>query len=117
MLRDVGSPFHIEGTEPHDDSNHPTYIMHQAVTRLSKHGDVVAPDQALDREAALLAITRWPARFIGASDSLGSIESGKLADLVVFDGNLMEVPIERLPDMKPVMTIVGGKVAYESELL
>jgi len=117
MLLDNGIPFHIEGTEPHEDANHPTYIMHQAVTRLSKHGDVVAPDQALDREAALLAITRWPARFIGASDTLGSIEPGKLADLVVFDGNLMDVPIEKLPELRSVLTLVGGKIAYESEAL
>ena len=79
--------------------------------------DVVAPDQALSREAAMLALTRWPARFIGASDSLGSIEVGKLADLVVFDGNIMDVPIEKLPDLLPVLTLVGGKVAYESDLL
>ena len=65
----------------------------------------------------MLAITRWPARFIGASDSMGSIEPGKLADLVVFDGNLMDVPIEKLPELRPVLTLVGGKVAYESESL
>lgn len=117
LLLDNGIPFHIEGTEPNEDGNHPTYIMHQAVTRLSKHGDVVAPDQVLDREAALLALTRWPARFIGASDTLGSIEPGKLADLVVFDGNLMEVPIEQLRELRAVLTLVGGKVAYESESL
>ncbi|MDH3434284.1 MAG: amidohydrolase family protein, partial [Gammaproteobacteria bacterium] len=76
--------------------------------------DVVAPLQALDREAALLALTRWPARFIGASASLGSIEPGKLADLVVFDGNIMDVPIQELSDLKPVLTLVGGKIAYES---
>ena len=65
----------------------------------------------------MLALTRWPARFIGASDSLGSIEPGKLADLVVFDGNIMDVPIEKLPDVLPVLTLVGGKIAYESASL
>ncbi|MDH3432038.1 MAG: amidohydrolase family protein, partial [Gammaproteobacteria bacterium] len=114
MLLDRGIPFHIEGTEPEDDKDYPTWYMQMAVTRLSKHGDVVAPLQALDREAALLALTRWPARFIGASASLGSIEPGKLADLVVFDGNIMDVPIQELSDLKPVLTLVGGKIAYES---
>ena len=47
-------------------------------------------------------------------DSLGSIEVGKLADLVVFDGDIMQVPIERLDQIKPVLTVVGGKIAYES---
>ncbi|MFQ5983541.1 MAG: amidohydrolase family protein, partial [Woeseiaceae bacterium] len=116
-LLDNRIPFHIEGSEPDDNRRYPTWYMHLAVTRISKHGDVVAPDQVLDREAALLALTRWPARFIGASDSLGSIEPGKLADLVVFNGNLMDIRIEKLPDLKPVLTLVGGKIAYESESL
>jgi predicted amidohydrolase YtcJ len=113
-LLENGIPFHIEGTEPEDDEDYPTWYMHLAVTRLSKYGDVVAPQETLDREAAFLALTRWPARFIGASDTLGSIETGKLADLVVFNGNIMDVPIENLAELKPVMTLVGGKVAYES---
>jgi predicted amidohydrolase YtcJ len=117
MLLENGIPFHIEGSEPNDDRSYPTWYMHLAVTRISKYGDVVAPDQALSREAAMLALTRWAARFIGASDSLGSIEPGKLADLVVFDGNIMDVSIEKLPDILPVLTLVGGKIAYESASL
>jgi predicted amidohydrolase YtcJ len=113
-LLDNGIPFHIEGTEPYEDRSYPTWLMHLAVTRISKHGDVVAPDQVLDREEAFLALTRWPARFIGANDTLGSIEPGKLADLVVFDGNIMDVAIEDLPNLLPVLTLVGGKIAYES---
>ncbi len=116
-LLDNGIPFHIEGSEPNDDRSYPTWYMHLAVTRISKYGDVVAPDQVLNREEALLALTRWPARFIGASDSLGSIEPGKLADLVVFDGNIMDVPIENLAKLMPVLTLVGGKIAYESASL
>jgi predicted amidohydrolase YtcJ len=45
---------------------------------------------------------------------LGSIVSGMLADLVVFDGNLLQVPIDELADLRPVFTMVGGQVAYES---
>ena len=44
----------------------------------------------------------------------GRVQVGADADLVVFDGNIMDSPIERLPDMKPVLTLVGGKVAFES---
>ena len=117
MLLDAGIPFHIEGTEPEDDEDYPTWLMHLAITRISRDGDVVAPGERLDRAAALLALTRWPARFIGASDSLGSIEAGKLADIVVFDGDIMGVPIEKLADHKPVLTLVGGNVAYESPAL
>ena len=116
-LLDRGIPFHIEGTEPEEDSDYPTWYMQRAITRLSDEGDVVAAAEALDREAALLALTRWAARFIGAESSLGSIEAGKLADLVVFDGDLMAVPVERLHTLKPVLTVVGGRVAWESPAL
>lgn len=109
-----GIPFHIEGTEPKNDESHPTWYMQLAVTRVSEDGEVVAAREALDREAAFLALTRWAARFIGAGETLGSIEPGKLADLVVFNGDIMEVPIDEVADLKPVMTLVGGRVAYES---
>ena len=44
---------------------------------------------------------------------MGSISPGMLADLVVFNGNLLDVPIEKITDLKPVMTMVGGRVAYK----
>ena len=50
---------------------------------------------------------------MGALDELGSIEPGKLADLVIFDGNILEDPIEKVLETLPVMTMVGGWVAYE----
>jgi len=113
-LQKNGIPFHIEGTEPRDDRNYPTWYMHKAVTRIDRNDRVIAADEALDRESALLALTRWAARFIGADAEMGTVEAGKLADLVVFDGDLMDVPIEQLHELKPVLTLVGGRVAYES---
>ena len=116
-LLERGIPFHIEGTEPEDHSDYPTWYMQRAITRMSDDGDAVAPVEALDRQAALLALTRWAARFVGAEDQLGSIEAGKLADLVVLDGDLMAVPVDRLDTLKPVMTVVGGRVSWESPSL
>jgi hypothetical protein len=113
-LQDEGIPFHIEGTEPRDNGSNPTWYIQKAVSRIDRHGRVIAADQALDRKTAFLALTRWAARFIGAEDDLGSIQPGMLADLVVFDGNLLDAPIEELADLRPLLTLVGGRVAYES---
>lgn len=113
-LMENGVPFHIEGTEPRDDRAYPTWYLQKAVTRIDSLGRVIAADESIDRKTALLALTRWAARFIGADNELGSIEVGKLADLVVFDGNILEVGIEELDQLKPVLTMVGGRVAYES---
>lgn len=112
-LQNKGIPFHIEGTEPGDDDAHPTWYIQKAVSRIDRHGRVIAADEALDRKAAFLALTRWAARFIGAENEMGSIQPGKLADLVMFDGNLLDIPIEQLNELKPVLTLVGGKVAFE----
>ncbi len=113
-LHENGIPFHIEGTEPEDDKESPMWYVHKAVTRIDDRGRVIGPQEAIDRETALLALTRWAARFVGADDELGSIEVGKLADLVVFDGDILGAPIEELVDLRPVLTLVGGQIAYQS---
>jgi predicted amidohydrolase YtcJ len=113
-LHEKGIPFHIEGSYPgRRGEDWPTYNIHKGVMRYDDQGRRIAPEQGLDREAAFLATTRWVARYAGALDEVGSIETGKLADLVVFNGNIMDVPIEKLPDLLPVMTMVGGWIAYE----
>lgn len=109
LLR-AGIPFHIEGTDPRTP---PMKLVKDAVMRIDRDGRVVAADEALTRTEALLALTRWAARFISAEDSLGSISPGYYADLVVFDGNILETPIEELDQLKPVLTMVGGDVAFE----
>jgi predicted amidohydrolase YtcJ len=108
-LLDRGIKFHIEGSNP----SNPLRKIQMAVTRLDDDGRVIAPHEALSREEAFLALTRWGARFIGSENVMGSVQAGMLADLVVFDGNIMEVPIESIHELKPILTLVGGRVAFE----
>jgi predicted amidohydrolase YtcJ len=108
-IKQKGVPFHIEGSGP----SSPLRKIQQAVTRIDRDGRVIAADQSIDRETAFLALTRWAARFIGETQ-FGSIQPGMLADLVVFDGNLLDIPIQNLHELMPVLTLVGGQVAFES---
>jgi predicted amidohydrolase YtcJ len=72
--------------------------------------------QAIDRKQALWMVTLNAAKFISEDNMLGSIEKGKYADLVVLSGDYMTVPDEKIDDLEVVMTIVNGKVAYESPI-
>jgi predicted amidohydrolase YtcJ len=72
------------------------------------------PDQAIDRRQALRMVTISAARFISEEDTLGSIEPGKYADLVVLNGDYLAVPEDRLDELEPVMTIVGGNVVFDA---
>jgi predicted amidohydrolase YtcJ len=70
--------------------------------------------QPVDREEALIAYTRKNAYFVFQESNLGSIQPGKLADLVVLDRDYLTVPADQIKDIRPVMTVVGGRIVYES---
>ena len=71
--------------------------------------------QTIDREDALIAYTRKNAYFVFHENDLGSIQPGKLADLVTLDRDYLSVPADQIRDIKPVLTIVGGRVAYSAD--
>ena len=70
--------------------------------------------QTISREDALIAHTRKNAYFVFQEDSLGSIQAGKLADLVVLDRDYLTVPADQIKGIRPVLTVVGGRIVYEA---
>jgi hypothetical protein len=70
--------------------------------------------QTISREDALIAYTRKNAYFVFQENNLGSIQPGKLADLVVLDRDYLTVPADQIRDIKPVMTIVGGRIVFDA---
>ncbi len=70
--------------------------------------------QTISREDALIAYTRKNSYLVFQEDNLGSIQPGKLADLVVLDRDYLAVPADQIKDIKPVMTMVGGRIVYDA---
>ena len=70
--------------------------------------------QTISREDALIAHTRRNAFFVFQEDRLGSIQPGKLADLVVLDRDYLTIPEDQISSIKPVMTVVGGRIVYDN---
>lgn len=73
-----------------------------------------ALSQTVSRKEALIAHTRSNAYLIFKEKDLGSIEAGKLADFVILDRNYMTAPADEIKNIRPLMTIVGGKVVFRS---
>jgi len=62
---------------------------------------------------AIVIATRNSARFLGKLDDLGTIEVGKLADLVVLENNLFEIAPDQIHKTKVAMTVMNGQVRHE----
>ena len=91
----------------------PLYQLKNFITRKDADGRVWNPDEKLSRREALHMYGLWAARYTGEEDLLGSIETGKLADLVVLGGDFMTFPEDELDKLRVLMTVVDGKVIYE----
>ena len=72
--------------------------------------------QTIGREDALIAHTRKNAYLIFQEDNLGSIQPGKLADMVVLDRDYLTIPADEIKDIEPLMTIVGGRIVHDEGL-
>ncbi|PHH58582.1 hypothetical protein CDD81_3994 [Ophiocordyceps australis] len=77
--------------------------------------DGVFPGEGISRESVLRAITINGARFLRADNHIGSLEPGKLADVVVLDKNFFEVPDEELGTLRVQLTMLGGEVVYVAD--
>lgn len=71
----------------------------------------------MPRAAVLRAVTMNAAYTLRQEKETGSLEAGKLADLIVLDRNVMEVPAEDIANTKVLQTVVGGKVVYDAGAL
>jgi predicted amidohydrolase YtcJ len=90
------------------------FVVWTAVNRVSRSGAVIGEDQRVTPLEALKAITINAAHQYFEEDSKGSIEVGKLADLVILDGNPLTVDPMAIKDIKVVETIKEGRTIYSA---
>jgi predicted amidohydrolase YtcJ len=92
--------------------SNPFYTLSLAVTGRMVGGHEVNR-QSVTREEALIAHTRANAFFLFQEANLGSLSPGKYADLLVLDRDYLSVPAEEIKDIRPLLTLVGGKAVHD----
>jgi len=107
-----GTDFAVEPLDPVEG-------LYSAVTRQSREKPGTPPggwlpSQRLSMEEAIALYTASSAYAEFQEDAKGTLEPGKLADLVVWDRDLLTVPPEQILQAKPALTVVGGAVVYQS---
>ena len=95
-------------------TSNPFYTLSFAVTGKMIGGHHVNR-QSVTREEALIAHTRSNALILFQEGNLGSLAPGKYADLLVLDRDYFTVPADQIKDIKPLMTMVGGRVVYQDK--
>jgi predicted amidohydrolase YtcJ len=123
----VGPPFktiinHGIQVGMHGDGVHiaplnPWQHIYFAVTGVNSFGARVNGDQNLTRDEALRMFTRGNSWFLRMEDRIGTIEPGKLADLVVLDRDYFAVPEVEIKKVRSVFTVVDGKIVHNSGFL
>lgn len=88
-------------------------VLWTAVERKSRSGKIIGPDERLNPYEALKAITIWSAYQHFEENNKGTLEKGKLADLVILDKNPLKVPADQIKDVLVEQTIKEGKIVFE----
>jgi predicted amidohydrolase YtcJ len=91
----------------------PFLAMWSTITRQTERGSTIVPEEAITREQALKMYTINNAYASFEEKIKGSIEPGKLADLIVISEDFLLCPEDRIKTIEVEMTMVGGEIVYE----
>jgi len=115
-MMDAGVVVAIATDYPVSELN-PFVHMESAHTRMDPHGlnaEQLAPDEAISVEAAIKAYTWNPAYILGWEKKIGSLETGKLADMIVLDQNPFDVRAADISEIKVLKTLLSGEVIFDA---
>lgn len=101
------------GTDVPVEKVDPIACFYSSVTRKMASGVAFFPEQCMTRQEALRSYTSAAAYAQFAENDRGSLEVGKLADMVVLSDDILTTADDKIRDVKVDLTIVGGKIAYE----
>jgi predicted amidohydrolase YtcJ len=113
LIQDSGVPWGLGSDATAVTPSNPFYTLWWAVTGNMIGGKHVLRE-TITREEALIAHTRSNAVFLFQEANIGSLAPGKYADLLVLDRDYLKVPASEIKDIRPLMTMVGGKIVYEA---
>ena len=94
--------------------------MYFATTGLNTRHVLINPNQQITRQEVLDLYTRRNGWFLREEDQLGTIEEGKLADLVVLNKDYFDasaVSDEDLKTIRSILTVVSGNIVYNAGVL
>jgi predicted amidohydrolase YtcJ len=89
-------------------------MLWTAVNRVSRAGAAIGPDQRVTPYEGLKCMTEWAAEQYDEQSSKGTLEAGKLADLVILDKDPLKVEAMAIKDIRVVETLKEGKTIYQS---
>jgi hypothetical protein len=113
MIVDSGVPTGMSSDGMQIAPMNPWLHMYYATTGRNARGELINDGQQISRQEVLRLYTADNGWFLREEETLGSIEAGKLADLVVLNRNYFTVPDEDLKRLRSVLTVVGGGIVHD----
>ncbi len=99
----------LEATNPWN----PWLALWVTLARTTERGDTINPEERLTREQAIRLYTINNAYLHHEEKEKGSLEVGKLGDLILIDRDFLTCPVAAVRETKVLLTVVGGKVVFE----
>jgi predicted amidohydrolase YtcJ len=103
----------LDGTDTPVEDTNPIPNFYCGVTRREGNGKYFFPEQVKTRMQELRSYTQNNAYAIFEDHELGTLTPGKLADIDVFSGDLLTMPVEQILRTRVLYTIIGGEIVYQ----
>ena len=87
-------------------------VLHTGITRKDQDGKIYAVKNAISREQMLKSAITFAAYGVKKENVIGSLEPGKFADIVVLDKDYLTIPVDDIPKLRVLMTMVSGKTIH-----